>query len=49
LNSAEANIFHKKTRKELQERLTYLDEKLDEVTSKLNDRKAYEIKEINDK
>jgi len=48
LNSAEANIFHKRTKKELQERLTYLDEKLDKITSKLNDRKAYEIKEISD-
>jgi len=48
LNSAEANIFHKRTKKELQERLTYLNEKLDEISSKLNDRKAYEIKEISD-
>ncbi|MDA3817340.1 MAG: MobC family plasmid mobilization relaxosome protein [Prolixibacteraceae bacterium] len=48
LNSAEANIFHKRTKKELQERLTYFDEKLDKITSKLNDRKAYEIKEISD-
>lgn len=48
LNSSEANIFHKQTKKELQGELTRLNERLDEITNKLNNRKAYEIKEINE-
>lgn len=43
LNSAEANIFHKRTKVDLQGELNSLNERLDEITRQLKDRKAYEI------